>query len=103
MDPYLEDARIGSGVPSRLLVYFADQLPPKLGSRYLANVEERVFVEGPNREVIPDVWIERPPQGRPEDAVVAVADADEAALVQAPSLEAIRGGGISPVARRVNG
>ncbi len=86
MDPYLEHPQIWPGVHSRLVVYFADQLQPLLRPRYVAAVEERVFVEGPDRQIIPDVWLRR--TGQPERGPsVAVADADEPVLVQVPELE----------------
>ena len=57
MDPFLENPLIWSGFHSRFLVYLADQLQPQLRPRYIAAVEDRVFVEVPPRSVIPDVWI----------------------------------------------
>jgi hypothetical protein len=55
MDPYLEDPRLWPGVHHRLITYTSDQLRPLLEPRYIAAVEERVYVEGPEREIIPDV------------------------------------------------
>ncbi len=51
MDPYLENPKLWPGVHSRLIVYLADQLELMLRPKYVAAVEERVFVEGPDREV----------------------------------------------------
>jgi hypothetical protein len=51
MDPYLEDPDLWPGVHSRLVVYISDQLQPMIGPRYIAAVEERVYLEGPGREV----------------------------------------------------
>ena len=86
MDPYLEDSQLWPGVHNALVVYLRDQLQPLLRPRYVAAVEERVFVEGPNREIIPDVWLKQIP--RPERmASVAVAEADEPVVVQVPDLE----------------
>ena len=86
MDPYLEDPQIWSGVHARFVVYLGDQLQPLLRPRYIAAVEERVFVEGPDREIIPDAWIRR---DRPEGggAAIAVADVDAPEIVQVPPLE----------------
>lgn len=86
MDPYLENHRLWSGVHSALIVYLRDQLTPLLRPRYIAAVEERVYVEHPHREIIPDVWIK---QGRaePRGAALAVMDADAPVLVQVPELE----------------
>jgi hypothetical protein len=86
MDPYLEDPQIWPGVHSRLIVYLADFLQPLLKPRYIAALEERVFVEGPNREIIPDVWLRRnrSNQGGPG---VALANGDAPVLVRVPSLD----------------
>ncbi len=43
MDPYLEDPAFWPGVHNRVIVYLADHLQPKLGSRYIATIEERVY------------------------------------------------------------
>jgi hypothetical protein len=85
MDPYLEDPQIWAGVHSRLIVYIADYLQPLLTPRYIAAIQERVFVEGPNREIIPDVWLKQ--QRCPEAPSVAVADTDVPVEVQIPALE----------------
>ncbi len=58
MDPYLEHPVLWEGVHARLVVEIANQLQPRLDPRYVATVEERVFIEGPQRR-IPDVWIQR--------------------------------------------
>jgi hypothetical protein len=88
MDPYLEDPRIWPGVHSRFIVYLADQLQPLIRPRYIAAVEERVFVQGPDqREIIPDAWLKR---HRPEEnlaASTAVLDVDTPVVMQVPELE----------------
>jgi hypothetical protein len=58
MDPYLEHPVLWEGFHARLIPEMADQLQPRLDPRYIATVEERVFVEGPQRR-IPDVWVEK--------------------------------------------
>jgi hypothetical protein len=57
MDPYLEEPQIWTGVHATLIVYIRDQIQPRLRPRYLATVEERVYLEGPDREIIADVWL----------------------------------------------
>lgn len=85
MDPYLEDSLLWPGVHSRLVVYIADQLQPLLGPRYIAAVEERVYVSGPDRQIVPDVWVKR---ASPAANVAApVAELDEPIVVQVPELE----------------
>lgn len=85
-DPYLEDPRIWPGVHSRMVVYLADHLQPQLRPRYIAAVEERAYVEGPDHEVIPDAWIR---QDRTEEhaATAAVVDADSPVVVRVPAIE----------------
>jgi Protein of unknown function (DUF4058) len=57
MDPYLEEPQIWAGVHAALIIYMRDHLQPYLRPRYIAAVQERVFVEGPDREIIPDVCV----------------------------------------------
>ncbi len=86
MDPYLEDPQLWPGVHSRFVVYLADQLQSMIRPRYIAAVEERVYVEGPEREIIPDVSLRR---NRPvhTESAVALADADTPVVIQIPELE----------------
>jgi hypothetical protein len=58
MDPYLEHPVLWEGIHARLIVAIANQLQPRIDPRYVASIEERVFIEGPQRR-IPDVWIQR--------------------------------------------
>ena len=62
MNPYLESPSLWEGVHTRLVVAIANQLQPALDDRYVASVEERVYIEGPAQR-IPDVWISRTSQG----------------------------------------
>jgi Protein of unknown function (DUF4058) len=84
MDPYLEEPQIWPGVHTSLVVYLADFLQPLLRPRYIAAVEERVFVEGPNREIISDTWLRR---RKAEPGWAAVLDADGPVVVRVPELE----------------
>src|ERR1700722_15745691 len=63
MDPYLEDSHLWPGVHASLIVYIRDLLQPLLRPRYLASIEERVYLERPDREIIPDVRVQ---QHRPD-------------------------------------
>jgi hypothetical protein len=85
MDPYLEDPQVWPGIHNRFIVYLADYLQTRLPPRYIAGVNERVFVEGPDREVIPDSWVRR----HPGDTTggVAVAEADAPDIVEILPLE----------------
>ena len=73
------------GVHARLMVAIANQLQPKLDPRYVASIEERVFIEGPQRRV-PDVWIQKV---READGMTALADteSDTAVIVEVDDLE----------------
>jgi hypothetical protein len=87
MDPYLEVAELWPGFHNSLIVYISDFLQPLLRPRYIAAIEERVFVERPQpREFIPYVRYkqDRPPS---EQGGTGVLDADEALEVQLPALE----------------
>jgi hypothetical protein len=94
MDPYLEDPQLWPGVHHRLIVYICDQLSPLLRPRYIAAIEERVYVEGPERDVIPDVWVRRRIAESPAlrfiaepTAVAVLEEDDEPLVVKAPGLE----------------
>ncbi len=88
MDPYLEDPALWPDVHTRLTVYLAEFLQPSLRGRYVAAVEERVYVEQPvedvAREFVPDVSL-RAIGG--SGARAAVLEADVATVVEAPGLE----------------
>ena len=96
MDPYLEDPLLWPGVHHAMIVYIRDHLRPSLRPRYIAALGERVYIEGPGREVIPDVRVRRsrtdslkpvqPDLPRPL-TTTAVLDEAEPLLVRAPSLE----------------
>src|SRR5438093_9828233 len=85
MDPYLEHPVLWESVHARLIVALANQLQPRLDPRYVASVEERVFVEGPQRR-IPDLWVQK----TPDDGGVleaGEAEADTAVIVEVEDLE----------------
>lgn len=86
MDPYLEDPLIWQGLHNRMVVYIADHLQPMLEPRYIAAVEERVFVEGPDRDIIPDISVRREPSRQAVHGV-ALADPDAPEIARVPSLE----------------
>jgi hypothetical protein len=66
MDPYLEAPSLWTGFHASLIVYIRDQLQPRLRPRYVAAVEERVYLEVPDRYIRPDVSVrEARPSARP--------------------------------------
>ena len=89
MDPYLEHAVLWERVHARLIVAIANQLQPRLDPRYIASVEEQVFLEGPQRR-IPDVWIQKVADdtGSPP---VAESESDTAVIVEVEDLEVHEG------------
>ncbi len=91
MDPYLDDPHLWPGVHSSMVVYIRDHLQPLLRPRYIATIEERVFVETPPGEIIPDVPVKqgRPPDERGGTAVLVEVEieADAPVVVRAPELE----------------
>ncbi len=86
MDPYLENPWTWQGFHNRFIVYLAEFLQPLIEPRYVADVEQRVFVEGPSRDIIPDIWVAR---DRLEEraSAVAIVEEDAAVEVMVPPLE----------------
>ena len=72
-------------VHARLIVAIANQLQPRLDPRYIASIEERVFIEGPQRR-IPDVWIQKVDQ-ESERTLLAEGESDTAVIVEVENLE----------------
>ena len=85
MDPYLEHLLLWESVHARLMVTIANQLQPKLDPRYVASIEERVFIEGPQRR-IPDVWIQKVREAD-GSSVLADTESDTAVIVEVDNLE----------------
>jgi hypothetical protein len=48
MDPYLEHPVLWEPVHARLVIALANQLQPRLDPRYVASIEERVFIPKEN-------------------------------------------------------
>ncbi|MCI0377396.1 MAG: DUF4058 family protein [Gemmataceae bacterium] len=84
MDPYLENVFLWSGVHTSLIVYIRNQLNALIRPRYVAAIEERVFVEGPKRERIPDVLVRK---RRRSKGAIAVLEADIPIVIKVPGLE----------------
>jgi hypothetical protein len=84
MDPYLEHPVLWEGLHARLIIEIANQLQPQLDPRYIASVEERVFVEGPQTRV-PDVWVQKRENPPPEPRV-SETQGDTALIVEIEDL-----------------
>ncbi len=88
MDPYLEHPALCPGVHNTLIVYFAEQLAPLLRPRYAASVEQRVYIEESERDVVPDLWITTTRPGLPQGgAAAAVAEVDVGQRVEISPVE----------------
>jgi hypothetical protein len=94
MNPYLEHPQLWPGLHSRLIVYLADAVQGLVRPRYIAAVEDRVYLEGPDGEIDPDVWVRRArsesatrPSSRTQSSVAALEEEETPLLVKVPPLE----------------
>jgi hypothetical protein len=87
MDPYLEKPLIWPGLHASLIVYIRDQLQPQLRPRYVANIEERVFMESRTHDAIPDVAVRRSGQPAFASRGTALADAATPIRIRVPPLQ----------------
>ena len=88
MDPYLEEPIVWHSFHQALIVYVAEALQPMLRPRYVAVLEERVFVEGPDdRAILPDVAVKQSPDAGFNSPPTALLDADTAVDVEVYELE----------------
>lgn len=76
MDPYLEHPVLWESVHARLITAMANQMQPRLDPRYVASIEERVYIEAGAAKRVPDVWIQERFATRelPGPGAVAVAE-----------------------------
>jgi len=73
MDPFVESPACWPSLHYRLPGLIADHLQPQLAPRYVAVAEERVYLEEPERELVPDVSIRRLEEPGTAREAVAVA------------------------------
>ncbi|MBI2479507.1 MAG: DUF4058 family protein, partial [Planctomycetia bacterium] len=59
MDPYLEHPILWTGVHSGLISSIRSQIAPVLRPRYVASIEERVMIDIPQHQRIPDLWVQK--------------------------------------------
>jgi hypothetical protein len=92
MDPYLEEPDVWRGVHARLISCASDLLQPQLRPLgFYVDIDERIWLEEPQRAVYPDLAvIRRPMQPARERGGVAVLEADEPVLVRAVSPSEVR-------------
>ncbi len=97
MDPYLEHPQLWTGFHHTLITYIRDYLRPLLRPRYIAAVENRGYLEGADREIVPDVWVRRAhakSQAQPRSSMqssVASLEEETPLLVKVPALEVHEG------------
>jgi hypothetical protein len=82
MDPWLEHPSLWPGVHTRLITYVADELQIMLGGRYVAAIEERLYISTADRTIVPDVVLRRSHDDRHSTASTAVIEPDEALVVE---------------------
>ena len=86
MDPYLEHPALWPGVHNGIIAALAAQLQPLLTPRYVAAIEQRVYIEGMRRQRVPDVRVEKLRDG-PGGTAVAQAATGAPLVLEMESLE----------------
>ena len=76
MDPYLEHPTLWTGVHSGLINAIRGQIAPALRPRYIVSIEERVVIDLPPQQRVPDLWIQKTsstasPEGTSPSVVLA--------------------------------
>ena len=87
MDPWLEDPPLWPDLHESLIVYLRAQLQPLLRGRYVAAIEQRLYVEGPDRNIAPAVWIRERAKRDAASRAVTVAEVDEPLVADIEALE----------------
>src|SRR5260221_1315765 len=73
MDPYLEDPVLWPGVHHLLITFLGTTLNKLLQPRYVARIQERLYLVQPDRDIYPDVSIRKRRRSRPLPAASASA------------------------------
>ncbi len=77
MNPYLEDVARWTGVHHRFITYLADALNENLPENYLAEIEERLYIEKPEdvrRIIMPDIVVSQTSPRGASPTATALAD-----------------------------
>jgi hypothetical protein len=82
MDPWLEHPNLWSGVHASLIIYMRDTLQPLLSPRYVAAVEERIYVSTNDRILVPDLAVRRESAEPKSHSQVAVLEPDDAVILE---------------------
>jgi Protein of unknown function (DUF4058) len=86
MDPYLEHPVLWPSVHTRLAVEIATQIRPLIRPRYVASVEERVYLEEDGQQRVPDVEVQKARNGGQVLSPSGVAVA-EPVVIKVPQVE----------------
>ncbi len=86
MDPWLEHPALWPDVHQSLITYSRDALQAQVGANYVVSIGERVYLEGPDRVIYPDVAVVEARQPRRTSGATAVS-ADPCMVVLLESVE----------------
>jgi hypothetical protein len=86
MDPYLEHPHLWQGFHTRLVVELANALQPLLRPRYVASIEERLYVVTPHQQRIPDVTVKKHRLSSRRQATVGTAELAKPIVVEVEPL-----------------
>jgi hypothetical protein len=81
MNPYLEDRALWNDVHHSVITYIRNALQPQIRPRYIAAIEERVYLEFAARDIIPDVAVLRRKPPYPDKGVTVLEPECDAPVV----------------------
>ena len=81
MNPYLEDRALWNDVHHSVITYIRNALQPQIRPRYIAAIEERIYLEFAARDIIPDVALLRRKPPYPDTGVAVMEPECDAPLV----------------------
>jgi hypothetical protein len=81
MNPYLEDRALWNDVHHSVITYIRNALQPQIRPRYIAAIEERVYLEFAARDIIPDVAVLRRKPPYPDKGVAVLEPECDAPVV----------------------
>jgi hypothetical protein len=82
MDPYLEHPAIWRGVHASFITYGRDHLQAQLGESYYVAIDERVYIEEPDRSIYPDLAVMKQSRRPRGGAKASAADRPVVLLVE---------------------
>jgi hypothetical protein len=82
MDPWLEQPTVWSGLHASLIIYMRDALQPLVSPRYVAAVEERVYVAATERVIAPDLSVRTSQPTASQPGGIAVLEPDDAVILE---------------------